>query len=415
MITENPFDGREYDGRVFSSRHERNFFIGRLSPRQRVEWLRDHPERWQTREDFLRDLQARAGTDVEAEPPEARSATPLNEVRTSSVSDDSLPAPSEDKRLPDERCPRARTSLSERCHKSPPPQLLKRGAVARHPVARMPPPILGASETERNRRSPSQNDTDVAGWRRVSCWWRRCALGPSSPSPAAPNPRRRPIGTNKPSTSAASDRSIATHSAAHAAGAGRAPRRSISPARRCPRARTSLSERCHKSPPPQLLKRGAVARHPVARIAPPAPVIISASRARVGDKEGERENFSLILQCAGCRRRFWARARPSAIGGHHPRTTRMSLGGGECRVGGAAAHWDHHHRHRRRRILAAVRSAPTNHRRRPPATVPLPHTAPHTLLAQVAHPAGRSHLLVAVRGLALRSASDAIRAPHRSC
>jgi predicted DNA-binding transcriptional regulator AlpA len=102
MITENPFDGREYDGRVFSSRHERNFFIGRLSPRQRVEWLRDHPERWQTREDFLRDLQARAGTDVEAEPPEARSATPLNEVRTSSVSDDSLPAPSEDKRLPDE-------------------------------------------------------------------------------------------------------------------------------------------------------------------------------------------------------------------------------------------------------------------------------------------------------------------------
>ena len=43
-------------------------------------------------------------------------------------------------------------------------------------------PKLGASETERSQRSPSQNDTDVAGWRRVSCWWRRGALGPSSPA-----------------------------------------------------------------------------------------------------------------------------------------------------------------------------------------------------------------------------------------
>jgi len=32
----------------------------------------------------------------------------------------------------------------------------------------------------------------------------------------------------------------------------------------------------------------AVARHPVARIAPPAPAIISASRARVGERDGER-------------------------------------------------------------------------------------------------------------------------------
>ena len=45
-----------------------------------------------------------------------------------------------------------------------------------------PPPFRGASETERSQRSPSQNDTDVAGWRRVSCWLRRCALGPSSPA-----------------------------------------------------------------------------------------------------------------------------------------------------------------------------------------------------------------------------------------
>src|SRR5271170_5884241 len=41
----------------------------------------------------------------------------------------------------------------------------------------------------------------------------------------------------------------------------------------------------------------AVARRPVARIAPPAPAIISASRARVGDRDGERGNFPLILQC----------------------------------------------------------------------------------------------------------------------
>ena len=61
MTTENPFDGREYDGRVFSTRHERNFFIGRLSRSQQKEWLRDHPDRWQTREDFLRDLQAHPG------------------------------------------------------------------------------------------------------------------------------------------------------------------------------------------------------------------------------------------------------------------------------------------------------------------------------------------------------------------
>jgi predicted DNA-binding transcriptional regulator AlpA len=101
MTTENPFDWREYDGRVFRDRHERNFFIGRLSPRQREEWLRDYPERWQTRGDFLRDLQARAGTDVEAEPPEARSTESINEVLTSGESDGPLPVPGEDKGLPD--------------------------------------------------------------------------------------------------------------------------------------------------------------------------------------------------------------------------------------------------------------------------------------------------------------------------
>ena len=88
----------------------------------------------------------------------------------------------------------------------------------------------------------------------------------------------------------------------------------------------------------------AVARHPVARIAPPAPAIIIASRARVGERNGGRGNFPLILQCAGRHHRFGARARPSAVSGHHPRTTRMSLGGGECRVGRTAAPWDHHRR-----------------------------------------------------------------------
>ena len=70
---------------------------------------------------------------------------------------------------------------------------------------------------------------------------------------------------------------------------------------------------------------------------------------------------------------------------------------------------------RRRRaalILGAAsiaRSPPTNHRRRPPrGGRPLPHRAPHKPPAQVAHPAGRSRMLIAVHGLALRKASDGI-------
>jgi hypothetical protein len=100
MTTENPFDGREHGGLVFLTNPERCFYIG-LSPSQQKQWLRDHPERWQTREDALRDLQARAGTDVEAEPPEARSTTSANEVRPSGETDGPLPPPAEDKRLPD--------------------------------------------------------------------------------------------------------------------------------------------------------------------------------------------------------------------------------------------------------------------------------------------------------------------------
>ena len=101
MTTENPFRYQEHDGVVFRDGRERNFYIGRLSPRQRKEWLRDHPERWQTREDALRDLQARAGTDIKAELPESCSTTSANEVRTSAESEGPLPVPAEDKPLPD--------------------------------------------------------------------------------------------------------------------------------------------------------------------------------------------------------------------------------------------------------------------------------------------------------------------------
>jgi predicted DNA-binding transcriptional regulator AlpA len=101
MTTENPFDGREHDGRVFRDRRERNFFIGRLSPREKKEWLRDHPDRWQTREEFLRDLQARARTDVAAEPTEPRSTPLASEVPTGGESNGLLLVPGEDKRQPD--------------------------------------------------------------------------------------------------------------------------------------------------------------------------------------------------------------------------------------------------------------------------------------------------------------------------
>ena len=99
--TENLFDGREYDGRVFRNRQEKNFFLGRLSPREKKEWLWNHPDRWQTREEFLRDLQARTGTDVAAQPTEPGSTTSTTEVPTGGESDDRLLAPGDDKRQPD--------------------------------------------------------------------------------------------------------------------------------------------------------------------------------------------------------------------------------------------------------------------------------------------------------------------------
>jgi predicted DNA-binding transcriptional regulator AlpA len=101
LTTENPFDGREHDGRVFRDRRERNFFIGRLSLRQKEEWLRDHPDRWQTREEFLRDLRARARTDVAAGPTEPRSTPSATEMPTGGESNGLLPVPGEDERQPD--------------------------------------------------------------------------------------------------------------------------------------------------------------------------------------------------------------------------------------------------------------------------------------------------------------------------
>jgi predicted DNA-binding transcriptional regulator AlpA len=101
MTTEDPFDGREYDGRVFNTRHERLFFIGRLSPSQRKEWLRDHPNRWQTREEFLRDRQARDGTGLHAKPAEPNSTISATEVPASAGSDSRSPVPVQHNRQPD--------------------------------------------------------------------------------------------------------------------------------------------------------------------------------------------------------------------------------------------------------------------------------------------------------------------------
>ncbi len=66
-----------------------------------------------------------------------------------------------------------------------------------------------------------------------------------------------------------------------------------------------------------------------------------------------------------------------------------------------------------RRRSAAPPASPdrhqTNDRRRPPrGGRPLPHRTPHRRLAQLAHPAGRSRMLIALHRLAPVKASDAI-------
>ena len=96
--------------------------------------------------------------------------------------------------------------------------------------------------------------------------------GPSSPAPGA-DPRRRqhrPIATNKPSTSAAAWRPpAAAPSAAQAAGAGRAPRSSISQAI----ALHGLALRTASdaiSPRNAVVETGVLS-HTTAALAPPAP------------------------------------------------------------------------------------------------------------------------------------------------
>ena len=146
----------------------------------------------------------------------------------------------------------------------------------------------GVSETKRSQQPPSKDDTDVAVWRRVAASVaasgvlvaRCCAVArrginlkrngrsaaqPAlrvatdvahagarrrfSAPPASPVRHQQTIATNKRSTSAAARRPpAAPQSAAQAAGAARAPRRSISHAHRSPRPRAAQSERCHKPP-----------------------------------------------------------------------------------------------------------------------------------------------------------------------
>ncbi len=146
-------------------------------------------------------------------------------------------------------------------------------------------------------RRSNISSSDVAVWRRVSCWpltlprgCRRVAASVVLVAHAAArwpvvagarrrrrgaDPRHRqhrPFATNKRSTSAAARRPpTAAQSAAQARRAARAPRRSISHAHRSPQARAGQSERCHKPPQRSCLNRGAVAHHRRARAAPPAP------------------------------------------------------------------------------------------------------------------------------------------------
>jgi hypothetical protein len=100
-IRDNPFEWREYNGIVFRSRQDRNFFIGRLSRSQRNEWLRDYPDRWQTREDFFRERQARAGTNVEANATRARSTTSAASPLPVAQAIAYTPTKAEDERQPD--------------------------------------------------------------------------------------------------------------------------------------------------------------------------------------------------------------------------------------------------------------------------------------------------------------------------
>jgi hypothetical protein len=68
---------------------------------------------------------------------------------------------------------------------------LTRGISADRSVPPSPRPIRGVTETTSSQWPPSWNDTDVAGWRRVSCWWTLLRRGPSSPAHTGAGTRHR--------------------------------------------------------------------------------------------------------------------------------------------------------------------------------------------------------------------------------
>ena len=92
----------------------------------------------------------------------------------------------------------------------------------------------------------------------------------------------------------------------------------------------------------------------------------------------------------------WAKRRPAGAAGRDRRSARRRAAPDS-------------RRRQHRPFATNKRSPPTNDRRRPPrGGRPLPLRAPHRRPAQLAHPAGRSRMLIALHGLALRKASDAI-------
>ena len=146
----------------------------------------------------------------------------------------------------------------------------------------------------------------------------------------------------------------------------------------------------------------AVARHPVARTAPPAPAIISASRTRVESNKGERGEFSADPSVPPDATTVSGRERDRA----QSAVTIPERHG--CR--GVAASVVLVAPRRLGTIIAGAAPNPRRH----PISCRRPSIATHS--AAQAAGAGRaprrsiSHL-VAVHGLAVRSASDAIRAP----
>ncbi len=112
-----------------------------------------------------------------------------------------------------------------------------------------------------------------------------------------------------------------------------------------------------------------------------------------------------------------AEPRGAAGGRSATAASAMSPCGGECRVGrtlprggpSSPARGADPRRPQHRPFATNKRSPPTNDRRRPPrGGRPPPHRAPHRRVAQLAHPAGRSRMPIALHGLALGKASDAI-------